>query len=168
MVGDEVDSIDPYDFIIIKNISYDDLEIGDVIVFQDQFNDQITLIVHRIVGIHPDGGFQTKGDNPDYNIDPRPVTDENYLGRYHEKITFLKPIANLAINSRGLLFGVISIVLVIILVTEIHHIIKVYHDEKEKKLIEENKAKKEEILNQLKNKIYLEISQENDLTKPKK
>jgi signal peptidase I len=128
MVGDELDSIDPFDFIIIKNSRYDELQIGAVIVFQDVFNNEITLLVHRIVGIHPDGGSQTKGDNPNFNVDPRPVTEENYLGRYHQKITFLKPIANLAINSRGLLFGIISIVLTMILISEVTHIIKVFKD----------------------------------------
>jgi len=167
MIGENEDSINPNDFIIIKNVSYEDLNIGDVIVFQDHFNGSITLIVHRIVGEHYEGGFETKGDNPIYNTDPRPVTKDNYLGKYDSKITFLRPLANLVLNQRGIFFSIISSLLFIILMTEIVHILKVVKNEKEEKLILENDLKKQEIIDKLKAEVYEEISKENSDIKPK-
>ncbi|MDO9629522.1 MAG: signal peptidase I [Acholeplasmataceae bacterium] len=103
MIGDASDSLDVYDIAIIKQSLFADIEIGDVIVFQSEIQGVEVLVIHRVVGLHPDGGFETKGDN-NASVDFNPVTEENYQGSFHGKITFLKPIASLAANSRGLIF----------------------------------------------------------------
>lgn len=159
MIGDAPDSLDQYDIAIIKKSSFDQIEIGDVIVFQGEFQGKEILIIHRVVGIHHEGGFETQGDN-NASVDVEPVTEDNYQGTFHAKITFLKPIASLAANSRGFIFIALSLILVAMVVSETLHIIKTVKHDKEEKL----KTKFDENLENIKaiekQKLYEEILKE--------
>ena len=78
MEGNKKDNFSSGDVVLIYDAPYEDLAIGDIIVFKS--SDDSKLIIHRI--IDADGfGFVTKGDNnefPDFGI----VTKDIYRGRY--------------------------------------------------------------------------------------
>lgn len=166
MVGDQSDSIDPFDIVIIRKGSFDEIEIGQVIVFQGNVGGRPGLVIHRVVDMHPDGYFLTKGDNTeDYDpmdqelpssIAQPPITPSVLQGFYHSKITFLKPIARLTTESRGLIFGGLIILLIGTIVAEVIHMFKVYKQEKEAELL----VKHQEEMNEKKSLNYDEIYQE--------
>lgn len=69
-------SIPPWSDLVIEPMPYEDLRLGDVIVYQSSFG---TLICHRIVAISSQG-LQVKGDNnqlPDKEL----VMEHMYAGR---------------------------------------------------------------------------------------
>ncbi len=153
MIGDQEDSINPYDIAIIKKASFEDIEIGDVIVFQGEINGTPALIIHRVIGLHPEGGYETKGDNPQNSVDPDPVTEDNFKAIYQSKITFLKPIAELATGSRSIIFGSLITVLLVMVILEVMSLIKTVKKEQENKLREQMKA-------DMKEKLYQEVLEE--------
>jgi signal peptidase I len=159
MIGDAPDSLDVYDIAIIKKSSFDQIEIGDVIVFQGEIQGIEVLVIHRVVGLHHEGGYETKGDN-NISVDVKPVTEDNYQGSFHGKITFLKPIARLAANSRDIIFIGLSIILVAMVLTETIHIIKTIKHDKEEKLKKDFDENIENIKALEKQKLYEEILKE--------
>ena len=161
MEGNLEDSLFPGDIAIIKNVPYEDLSFGDVIVFQDldPIGQVERLIIHRIVGDHPDGGYETKGDNRG-SPDEENVTEENYLGRFTgTKISFIRPIVMFLTTSRHIVFLGIAIILVIILFFEILHIFKTINEEKMKK-IKENQEKELQELELQKQLLYDQVLNE--------
>ncbi|PKK93437.1 MAG: hypothetical protein CVV61_04705, partial [Tenericutes bacterium HGW-Tenericutes-6] len=167
----------PFDIVVIKKGSYEDISIGDVIVFQGNVMGREGLVIHRVVGVHPDGYFLTKGDKasefeavdqdlPEEIAQP-PITEDIFQGFYHTKITFLKPIARLASTSRGLIFGALAIFLAIMIVTEVIHMMKTIKEEKKKTLKEAHEKEMAELSQFDKEKLYQEILDE-ELKKAKK
>jgi signal peptidase I len=160
MIGDQPDSLDNYDIAIIRQGEFEEVEIGMVIVFQTNLgaNDQI-LVIHRVVGIHPEGGFETKGDN-NPSVDQNPVTEENFQGIYVSKITFLRPISQLAANGKNVIFLVLIIVLAALLISEIINIIKHVNDSKTEEMVKQTEAEIDALKALEKEKIYQEILNE--------
>ena len=133
MEGDLEDSLDIGDLAIIKRGSYEDIKIGDIVVFQQPITDDINiLVIHRVIDIK-DQGLVTKGDansTPDQGF----VTEDEYQGLYVSKITWLKPIVTTVTTSLGktVIFGLITILLLGLLFSEVIHIIKtISHTQKE-------------------------------------
>ncbi len=67
IVAVESDSMVPTfykgDILVLQGVPREQLKVDDIIVFSPPNQD--TPVVHRIIGINPDGTFQTKGDaNP--------------------------------------------------------------------------------------------------------
>ncbi|UCD07062.1 MAG: signal peptidase I [Candidatus Aenigmatarchaeota archaeon] len=67
IVAVESDSMVPTfykgDILVLQGVPAEQLKVDDIIVFSPPNQD--TPVVHRIIGINPDGTFQTKGDaNP--------------------------------------------------------------------------------------------------------
>ncbi len=168
MVGNETDSLDVNDIAIIKKGNFSEIEIGDVIVFQGIVLGRPSLIIHRVIDIDDQGRLLTKGDNNntiDQEVaDPQrrqePITEENYQGVMVSKITFLKPLANIAATQKNLIFGILSILLVGMIAWEATHIIKTLKIEKEKELQAQHQEKIEEIKALDKEKLYQEILEE--------
>jgi len=155
------DSLFPGDIAIIKNVPYSEISIGDVIVFQDidQNGRVIRLIIHRIIGEHEDGGFETKGDNVN-SPDRDNVTELNYLGYFTgTKVTFMRPIVLFLANSRHIVFLGIAVILLFILFFEVLHIFKMLHEEKIKKLTEIKEAEIKEMEHE-KDNLYKQILEE--------
>lgn len=152
MVGDNPDSLDPWDIAIIRKTTFDEIEIGDVIVFQSEINNKPILVIHRVVGLHPDGGYETKGDH-NTSVDMNPVNETNFKAIYTAKITFLKPIAQLAAVQKNLIFGVLSVLLLGMVVSETIHIIKITKKSQEEKLKKEQEER-------IKEALYQEVLQE--------
>jgi signal peptidase len=74
-----------YDIIVISgHISFDDVKIGDIIVF-DRPKDHSKVIVHRVVAVVDDDPktLRTKGDNNQNSIvgTDYPITNEEYIGK---------------------------------------------------------------------------------------
>jgi len=152
--------LDNYDIAIIRKGSYDEIEIGMVIVFQAEYNaNDKVLVIHRVVGLHPDGGYETKGDN-NPSVDRDPVTETNFQGIYVSKITFLRPLSELAANGKNIIFLVLIIVLASLLISEVMNIIKQINHAKKEEMIEQNNADIEAMKAAEKEKIYQEILEE--------
>lgn len=138
MVGNQPDSLDPGDMVILKDTPFEDVQIGDVIVFQDQVlisgHTSNILIIHRVVDINDEGALVTKGDNPQNQIDPHPVTKDTYQGSLYAKITFVKPIVNMMLSSRSLIFISLIAVLLILVILELMNMYKTISQGKAQKL----------------------------------
>lgn len=83
--GSMVPELEVYDILIVQgNIPFDDLVIGDVIVF-DRPSDHNRVIVHRIVSVIDEDPktLRTKGDANRASIPGTdfPITDKEYIGK---------------------------------------------------------------------------------------
>ncbi|MCF7932633.1 MAG: signal peptidase I [Acholeplasmataceae bacterium] len=144
MIGDEEDSIDPGDIIFFQKIAYEDIDIGDVIVFQDP--EKPILVVHRVVEEDENGYFITRGDN-NPSDDTEPVTPTSFRGG---KVVFVSGFLSLGtavINYRNIIFLLIVLLLIGILVSELIKIIKHVKDEDIRKTQESLDKANEEALN---------------------
>lgn len=147
MVGDEPDSLDINDIVIIKKVNIDQVDDQQVIVYQGVANNGSNiLIIHRVVG-EDANGLITQGDNrttnpyPDQTDDQQAyITSDNFQGVYVTKITFLKPLANIMTDSRSMIFAIITGILAIILITEIGHMMKTIHEKKKKDMAKNHEA----------------------------
>ncbi len=124
MEGDLDDSLHVGDLAIIRKGQFSEVEVGNIIVFQGTYQSYEFLIIHRVIEI-TDEGFITQGDansRPDDGF----VTEETYQGIYVSKITWLRPVANFVTDGSGrtLIFGLIVIILIIVLFTEMLHILR--------------------------------------------
>lgn len=84
MQGEGPDNFNPGDVVLIYNASFEELNIGDIIVFKSE--DDSKLIIHRIIA-GDENGYVTKGDNnqlQDFGL----VTVDNYRGRYQSHFEF--------------------------------------------------------------------------------
>lgn len=163
MVGESEDSIDPGDIVIIERSSFYDVEIGDVIVFQSEFTidneSKSILVIHRVIGFHIDGGFVTQGDNNDMP-DSNPVTIENFQGEFHSRITFLKPLVNIMLNSRSMIFIALFLVLASLLLAELLQIHKNFKKLKTEQIKGKHQKDIKEIKIQNYNEVYKKIRKE--------
>ena len=129
------------DIIVYKNISYSNVNIGDIIVFyfpQDDIN-----VVHRVHDII-DGKIVTKGDNNDF-IDPGFVLEENLLGKVSLSIPF-KSAGRFVINNRSFIFICLIGIFAMMFITSGFQIITAF---KEKKQEDEYNKLKEELLKEI-------------------
>lgn len=127
MEGDNPDSLDAGDAVIIFNTPYEDLNIGDVIVYIS--NEDGKMIIHRIID-KTEEGFITKGDNNN-DADIQIVTKDAYQGKYTGKFQFFK-IGLWLTDFRIILIGGVSVVLFIAV---IYQIFKIIWDYKKAKLL---------------------------------
>eukprot|EP01156_Anaeramoeba_ignava_P017841 Anaeramoba_ignava/a90141_120.p8 GENE.a90141_120~~a90141_120.p8 ORF type:complete len:233 (-),score=11.31 a90141_120:858-1556(-) len=148
MVGDNPDSLDINDLVIIKQIDVNEVDVADnpVIVYQGVYDNTDILIIHRVIGESTEGlitqgdNFETNPTSDQENGDQAYITSENFQGIYVAKITFLKPIANLMTNSRSTIFMIIVFILAIILITEIGHILKTINEKKKTQMAANHEA----------------------------
>ena len=156
----EVDTI-----ILVHEEDYDHLDVGTVITF-DFGNKYDIPNTHRIVGYYYEDkegnktstydyntmeefylanpectivGYKTKGDNPESNIDFKPVLFDSVLGVYKgnlEVITFFYSILS---NF----FGFLCIILIPLFILLISQVVSLYKQRKEAKLEEEIKEEVE-------------------------
>ncbi|UCE81057.1 MAG: signal peptidase I [Methanobacteriota archaeon] len=78
-------TIDYGDAVMVYKVSFDSLDVGDIIVFKDPRGIPLTVI-HRVVEVDTEGSHRyllTKGDNDLTNptIDPWEVTEEDYISK---------------------------------------------------------------------------------------
>ena len=124
------------DYIMFTRVGIDDVHNGDIIIYRSEKSD--IFIVHRVIGIYPDGSLHTKGDN---NLaddkDPSPsdgytgVSEDLYLGKV-VKITHFLGIGYLLVNIRSLLLVIVVIIFVAFLVVEVIKVVKTVKNKEEK------------------------------------
>lgn len=135
-------------FVIIYDKSFEEIEVGDIIVYQSKTDDK--NIVHRV--IQTEGGIVTKGDNATTN----PYDDYQWQGyiteeRYIGTVTWYgwSSIGWLLIDSRSLLVGFVVIFLLILLIFQAISLTKQLKNkqkqEQEKALENYKKALEEEL-----------------------
>ena len=106
----------PGDFVIAKKVKKSEIKIGDDIVFYSldpQFKDPKTgkgiPIIHRVVGITPDGNFETKGIKTGADIDKGGAVSEP-IGKFVLKSTFVGKIFKFFSKIQNIIFLVIIVV----------------------------------------------------------
>ena len=150
MVGDSV---------IAKKVDFEDLEIGNDIIYHYVTDKLDIFIVHRIIR-EEDGGFITQGINNNSEDDVL-VTEDNYVA----KVVWSGKAANigeLVLHNRNLIFLILTIVLLLICVNGVFDILKILEA---KKKLEYEESKKEaisstEITDELREKLRKEVEKE--------
>lgn len=125
VVSDSPSSMSPTmdygDTVMVYKVSFDSLDVGDIIVFKDPRGNSQTVI-HRIVAVDINGSARcliTKGDNDLTNptIDPWQVTEEDYLSKVVAIIPAAGYISPALWSSGGMLlvFAIVVVVLVFLI-----------------------------------------------------
>lgn len=83
--------------LVSTRVSYDDLKVGDVIVYERERDNK--HIIHRVIEITPDG-IVTKGD-ANQSDDGISVTADNLYARYIGHIPYLAHFYNLVHSKYG-------------------------------------------------------------------
>jgi len=125
------------DSVIAKKVDFEELEIGDDIIYHYVKEDVDIFIVHRIIR-REDGGFKTQGINNAYEDDGI-VTEDNYVA----KVVWTGNVANmgeLVLNNRDLIFLILTVVLILMIINGVFDILKIL-EEKRKIDREEEKQK---------------------------
>jgi signal peptidase I len=159
MEGTLEDSLFPGDIAIIKKGSFDEVEIGDIVVFQSQISGLNALIIHRVIDIEDNGELITQGDNPATNPQPDSgsVLESEYQGTYSSKISLLRPVVILMFSSRGFIFLILFFIILVMLILEIVHIMKTIQEEKKKLDDQKHLDEMEALIEVEKKRIYEEI-----------
>lgn len=140
MEGNQVDSFNAGDAVIIYNTPYEDLEVGDVIVYESITDGR--LIIHRIIEETSDG-FITKGDN-NQTADTQIITPTAYKGKYHSHFSFFG-IGLWLTDFRVILLGSL---MALLFIAVIYQIIKMIWEYKKQKLEKYQESLKKELEHQ--------------------
>lgn len=157
------DSMEPEimvgDSVIAKKVDFEELEIGNDIIYHYVTDKLDIFIVHRIIR-EENGGFITQGINNNSEDDVL-VTEDNYVA----KVVWSGKAANigeLVLHNRDLIFLILTIVLLLICVNGVFDILKILEA---KKKLEYEESKKEaisstEITDELREKLRKEVEKE--------
>lgn len=126
------------DSVIGKKEKFENLEIGDDVIYHYVYEDLDIYVVHRIIRYDEGLGYKTQGINTTQE-DPIYVTKENYIST---KVWSgnLANIGELVLNNRGTLFLVLIGILLLIAANGVFDIFKIL-DEKKKISLEDEKEK---------------------------
>lgn len=140
------DSMEPEinvgDSVIGKKESYDDLDIGDDVIYHYVYEDLDIFVVHRIIRYDEGYGFKTQGINTTQE-DPIYVTKDNYVSTVVWSGS-LANIGEIVLKNRGTLFLVLIGILLLIAGNGVFDIIKILderkqlHQQEEKEQLEQN------------------------------
>jgi hypothetical protein len=99
------DGFNPGDAVIVLGVKTEDIQAGDVIVFQQQnFN---MPIIHRVYNVTEKGGkyyFSTKGDHNSVN-DPWVVSQEDVEGRAWFRLPFVGIVNTIFVHITSIFTG---------------------------------------------------------------
>lgn len=126
------------DSVIGKKEKFENLSIGDDVIYHYVYEEIDIYVVHRIIRYDEGLGFKTQGINTNQE-DPIYVTKDNYIST----AVWHGPLANigeLVLKNRGTLFLVLIAILLLIAANGVFDIIKIL-DEKKKLSQEEEKEK---------------------------
>jgi len=79
------------DLIVVKKFDFNKLAVGDIVSFKSTIDGNTITVTHKIVE-QVDGGFRTKGTNPNAKVDPNILTKDNYIGKFAWSSPFLGKI----------------------------------------------------------------------------
>ena len=126
------------DSVIGKKEKFENLEIGDDVIYHYVYEDLDIYVVHRIIRYDEGLGYKTQGINTSQE-DPIYVTKENYISTKVWNGN-LANIGELVLNNRGTLFLVLIGILLLIAANGVFDIFKIL-DEKKKISLEDEKEK---------------------------
>ena len=145
------------DFVLSKKVPYEDLVVGDNIVYYSEQYD--IFIIHKIIRVEADG-YITKGVNNPVE-DELPVTKDNYISKevWHGSIGNL---GDTVANHRGAIFIILIVVLGFIFLTEALNFAKLKNDSKAKQQEEEKEKLIEEHREELRRQVLAELEAEKE------
>lgn len=131
VTGSMEPSLHTGDYIYVKKVPADELEVGDVITFRSEESDVSgKLVTHRIIEITPEGDFVTKGD-ANTIADSKRIRQDQIIGKYTGKAKFFKWINSFA-DRRKLLLILVIIPMTLIALYEVRTISKLGETVREK------------------------------------
>jgi signal peptidase I len=131
VTGSMEPSLHTGDYIYVKKVPADELEVGDVITFRSEEGDVSgKLVTHRINEITPEGDFITKGD-ANTIADSKRIRQDQIIGKYTGKAKFFKWINSFA-DRRKLLLILVIIPMTLIALYEVRTISKLGETVREK------------------------------------
>src|SRR5690554_654623 len=107
------------DFVIMNDVAYDNLNIGDVIAFTSVDN---RVIIHEIISEHPEGYITQGVNNDESDFDTEGYITED---RYLSKVVWSGGsfIGKYLVNERLLVIGIIILIIAIIFIAQLLMII---------------------------------------------
>lgn len=131
VTGSMEPSLHTGDYIYVKKVPADELEVGDVITFRSEESDVSgKLVTHRIIEITPEGDFVTKGD-ANTIADSKRIRQDQIIGKYTGKAKFFKWINSFA-DRRKILLILVIIPMTLIALYEVRTISKLGEAVREK------------------------------------
>lgn len=131
VTGSMEPSLHTGDYIYVKKVPADELEVGDIITFRSEESDVSgKLVTHRIIEITPEGDFVTKGD-ANTIADSKRIRQDQIIGKYTGKAKFFKWINSFA-DRRKLLLILVIIPMTLIALYEVRTISKLGETVREK------------------------------------
>ena len=111
--------IDVGDFVVMNDVAYDNLNIGDVIAFTSVDN---RVIIHEIISEHPEGYITQGVNNDESDFDTEGYITED---RYLSKVVWSGGsfIGKYLVNERLLVIGIIILIIAIIFIAQLLMII---------------------------------------------
>ena len=158
------DSMEPEinvgDSVIGKKESYDDLDIGDDVIYHYVYEDIDIYVVHRIIRYDEGYGFKTQGVNTNQE-DPIYVTKDNYVSTVVWSGS-LANIGEIVLNNRGTLFLVLIAILLLIAGNGVFDIIKILDERKQLHQQEEKEQLEQNYEDELRRQVEAEIKKEQE------
>lgn len=131
VTGSMEPSLHTGDYIYVKKVPADELEVGDIITFRSEESDVSgKLVTHRIIEITPEGNFVTKGD-ANTIADSKRIRQDQIIGKYTGKAKFFKWINSFA-DRRKILLILVIIPMTLIALYEVRTISKLGETVREK------------------------------------
>lgn len=148
------DTIMVNDIIIVKDVDFEDIKVGDIIVY---YNYEYNInVVHRVVEIKDDGSLVTKGDN-NTSIDAISTTKDNYIGKVVKYGSFLG-LGKFLRSGKNIVFLIIFLIFLYLLIVAIKNLFKANKE----KTLEEYKSQHDTIdKEKLREEIMKELEDEN-------
>ena len=158
------DSMEPEinvgDSVIGKKESYDNLDIGDDVIYHYVYEDIDIYVVHRIIRYDEGYGFKTQGINTNQE-DPIYVTKDNYVST----VVWSRSLANIGeivLKNRGTLFLVLIAILLLIAGNGVFDIIKILDERKQLHQQEEKEQLEQNYEDELRRQVEAEIKKEQE------
>lgn len=143
------------DTVIFKKCKYEDLKVGDIIVYRSKEGQTKGMyIIHRINRICDDG-FEMLGDNNHGIVDDEHITKDMVMGKYIRTFNFLN-IGKLASN-KNIIFGLLALFFLGIIILET---INIFLTQRNNALKKKKEAIKEQLLSDMKAELMKEILEE--------
>lgn len=158
------DSMEPEinvgDSVIGKKESFDNLEIGDDVIYHYVYEDIDIYVVHRIIRYDEGYGFKTQGINTNQE-DPIYVTKDNYVSTVVWSGS-LANIGEIVLKNRGTLFLVLIAILLLIAGNGVFDIIKILDERKQLRQKEEKEQLEQNYEDELRRQVEAELKKEQE------
>lgn len=158
------DSMEPEinvgDSVIGKKESFDNLEIGDDVIYHYVYEDIDIYVVHRIIRYDEGYGFKTQGINTKQE-DPIYVTKDNYVSTVVWSGS-LANIGEIVLKNRGTLFLVLIAILLLIAGNGVFDIIKILDERKQLRQKEEKEQLEQIYEDELRRQVEAELKKEQE------